>query len=46
MPYSVNLTLFVLAFNIVGFAEGYLLRDMGLAWLVLSRPTRFGTLDK
>ena len=32
--HGVKLTLFVLAFNIIGFAEGYLLRDLGLIWLV------------
>jgi hypothetical protein len=25
--------MFVLAFNAIGFAEGYLLRDLGLYWL-------------
>ena len=29
-----TLTVFVLAFNVIGFAEGYLLRDFGLVWLV------------
>ena len=30
MSHSLKLTLFVLAFNVIGFAEGYLLRDLGL----------------
>ena len=34
MSHRLKLTLFVLAFNVVGFAEGYLLRDLGLIWLV------------
>ena len=34
MSHRVKLTLFVLAFNVIGFAEGYLLRDLGLVWLV------------
>jgi hypothetical protein len=34
MSHRLKLTLFVLGFNIVGFAEGYLLRDIGLHWLV------------
>jgi hypothetical protein len=35
-----KLTLFVLTFNVIGFAEGYLLRDIGLLWLV---PILFAT---
>ena len=31
---QLKLILFVLAFNVIGFAEGYLLRDLGLLWLV------------
>lgn len=34
MSHRLKLTLFVPAFNVIGFAEGYLLRDVGLAWLV------------
>jgi hypothetical protein len=34
MSHRLKLILFVLAFNVVGFAEGYLLRDLGLLWLV------------
>ena len=34
MSHQLKLTLFVLAFNVIGFAEGYLLRDLGLVWLV------------
>ena len=34
LSHRLKLTVFVLAFNAIGFAEGYLLRDLGLAWLV------------
>ncbi|HET9786994.1 MAG TPA: hypothetical protein VFP47_07660 [Pyrinomonadaceae bacterium] len=34
MSHGVKLTLFMLAFNAISFAEGYLLRDLGLVWLV------------
>ena len=34
MSHGVKLTLFLLAFNIIGFAEGYLLHELGLPWLV------------
>jgi hypothetical protein len=34
MSHPIKLTLVVLAFNLIGFAEGYLLRDLGLLWLV------------
>jgi hypothetical protein len=34
MSQRLKLTLFVLAFNISGFTEGYLLRQMGLLWLL------------
>ena len=34
MSHGVKLTLFLLAFNIIGFAEGYLLHELGLQWLV------------
>ena len=34
MSHQLKLTLFVLAFNVIGFAEGYLLRDFGLAWVL------------
>jgi hypothetical protein len=30
MSHRLKITLFVLAFNVIGFAEGYLLRDLGL----------------
>ena len=30
MSHGVKLTLFVLAFNVIGFAEGYLLRALGV----------------
>jgi hypothetical protein len=33
MSHRLKVTLFVLAFNIIGFAEGYLMREMGLLWL-------------
>jgi hypothetical protein len=32
--YSLKRTLFVLASNIIGFAEGYLLQGLGLQWLL------------
>ena len=34
MSHGVKLTLFLLAFNIIGFAEGYLLHELGLLWFV------------
>lgn len=34
MSRQLKLTLFVLAFNVLGFAEGYWLRDLGLVWLL------------
>jgi hypothetical protein len=34
MSHRLKLTLFVLAFNVIGFAEGYLLRGLGLHWLL------------
>jgi membrane protein implicated in regulation of membrane protease activity len=34
MSYPVKLTLFLLAFNIIGFAEGYFLAGLSLYWLV------------
>lgn len=34
MSRQLKLILFVLAFNVIGFAEGYLLRDLGLVWLI------------
>mgnify|MGYP003575100498 FL=1 len=34
MSHRLKLTLLVRAFNVIGFAEGYLLRHLGLAWLV------------
>jgi predicted branched-subunit amino acid permease len=39
MSYGVKLTLFLLAFNIIGFAEGYLLHELGLQWLVPIIPS-------
>lgn len=34
MSHRLKLTLFVLAFNVIGFAEGYLLHGLGLHWLL------------
>ncbi len=34
MSRQLKLILFVLVFNVIGFAEGYLLHDMGLQWVV------------
>ena len=34
MSHQLKLTPFVLAFNVIGFAEGSLLRDLGLVWLL------------
>ena len=34
MSHRLKLTVFVLTFNVIGFAEGYLLRDLGLVWLL------------
>ena len=43
--YRVKLTLFLLAFNIIGFAEGYLLHELGLQWLVpIVLVTAFGAV--
>jgi hypothetical protein len=40
-----KLTLFVLAFNIIGFAEGYFLHELGLQWLVpIILATAFGAV--
>jgi predicted branched-subunit amino acid permease len=39
MSHGVKLTLFLLAFNIIGFAEGYLLHELGLQWLVPIIPS-------
>jgi hypothetical protein len=45
MSYRVKLTLFVLAFNIIGFAEGYLLHELGLQYLVpIILVTAFGAV--
>ncbi len=45
MSYGVKLTLFLLAFNIIGFAEGYLLHELGLLWLVpIILATAFGAV--
>jgi UPF0716 family protein affecting phage T7 exclusion len=34
MSRQLKLILFVLVFNAIGFAEGYLLSDMGLEWVI------------
>ena len=34
MSHRLKLTFFVLAFNVIGFAEGHLLPDLGLVWLI------------
>ena len=34
LSHRLKLTLFVLAFNVIGFAEGYLLHELGLQWVV------------
>jgi hypothetical protein len=34
MSRHLKLALIVLAFNIIGFAEGYLLHELGLHWLL------------
>ena len=45
MSYGVKLTLFLLAFNIIGFAEGYLLHELGLQWLLpIILVTAFGAV--
>jgi hypothetical protein len=45
MSYGVKLTLFLLALNIIGFAEGYLLHELGLLWLVpIILVTAFGAV--
>jgi hypothetical protein len=45
MSYGVKLTLFLLAFNILGFAEGYLLHELGLQWLIpIILVTAFGAV--
>ena len=45
MSHGVKRTLFVLGFNIIGFAEGYLLRDLGLVWLLpILIVTAFGAV--
>jgi hypothetical protein len=45
MSHRLKLTVFVLAFNVIGFAEGYLLRDLGLAWLLpILIVTAFGAV--
>ena len=33
MSHRLKVTLFVLAFNIIGFAEGFLLHELGFQWL-------------
>jgi hypothetical protein len=45
VSYPVKLTLFLLAFNIIGFAEGYLLHELGLLWVVpIILATAFGAV--
>jgi hypothetical protein len=45
MSHQLKVTLFVLAFNVIGFAEGYLLRDLGLLWVVpILIVTAFGAV--
>jgi hypothetical protein len=45
MSYPVKLTLFLLAFNIIGFAEDYLLDELGLQWLIpIILVTAFGAV--
>ena len=34
MSRQLKLILFVLVFNAIGFAEGYLLSDVGLVWVL------------
>jgi hypothetical protein len=40
MSRQLKLILFVLVFNVIGFAEGYLLHDLGLQWVL---PIIFAT---
>jgi hypothetical protein len=45
MSRQLKVILFVLAFNIIGFAEGYLLHELGLLWLVpIILVTAFGAV--
>ncbi len=45
MSRQLKVILFVLAFNIIGFAEGYLLHELGLLWLVpIILVTAFGVV--
>ena len=45
MSRQLRVVLFVLAFNIIGFAEGYLMREMGLLWLLpVVLVTAFGAV--
>ena len=45
MSRQLKVILFVLAFNIIGFAEVYLLHELGLLWLVpLTLVTAFGAV--
>jgi hypothetical protein len=45
MSHGVKLTLFLLAFNIIGFAEGYLLHELGFQLLVpIILVTAFGAV--
>ena len=34
MSHRLKFILFVLVFNVIGFAEGYLLHDLGLQWVL------------
>jgi hypothetical protein len=34
LSHRLKLTFLVLAFNVIGFAEGHLLPDLGLVWLI------------
>ncbi len=45
MSRQLRVVLFVLAFNIIGFAKGYLMREMGLLWLLpVVLVTAFGAV--
>jgi hypothetical protein len=45
MSRQLKIILFVLASNIIGFAEGYLLHELGLLWLVpIILVTAFGAV--
>ena len=45
MSRQLKLTLLVLAFNVIGFAEGYLLHGLGLQWwLPITLATALGAV--